>query len=117
MLWRSCVKLKRATFILNIVPSGVSNPPWSRVEGKSQVNLPQMPPLRDSICMGVTKETIHLPLGCLHGGELNQMGGERCHCRANSAQVRQSRPNFGLDLSIFWSKSPERLLSCSLLAR
>ena len=27
--------------------------PWSRVEGKSQVNLPQMPPLRGGICMGV----------------------------------------------------------------
>jgi hypothetical protein len=28
-------------------------PPWSRVEGKSQVNLPQMPPLRGGSCMGV----------------------------------------------------------------
>ena len=29
------------------------SPPWSRVEGKSQVNLPHMPPLRGGICMGV----------------------------------------------------------------
>jgi len=29
------------------------HPPWSRVEGKSEVNLPQMPPLRGGICMGV----------------------------------------------------------------
>ena len=28
-------------------------PPCSRVEGKSQVNLPQMPPLQGGICMGV----------------------------------------------------------------
>ena len=28
-------------------------PPWSRVEGKSQVHLQQMPPLRGGICMGV----------------------------------------------------------------
>ena len=28
-------------------------PPWSQVEGKSQVNLPQMPPLQGGICMGV----------------------------------------------------------------
>ena len=28
-------------------------PPWSRVEGKSQVNLPQMPPFRGGICMEV----------------------------------------------------------------
>ena len=28
-------------------------PPWSRVEGKSQVNFPQMPPLRGGICMKV----------------------------------------------------------------
>ena len=27
--------------------------PWSRVEGKFQVNLPQLPPLRGGICMGV----------------------------------------------------------------
>jgi len=37
-------------------------PPWSRVEGKSYVNLPQMPP--DSV-WGLTKETIDLTLGCL----------------------------------------------------
>jgi hypothetical protein len=30
-----------------------STPPWSRVGGKSEVNLPQMPPLRGGICMGV----------------------------------------------------------------
>ena len=29
------------------------SPPWSRVQGKSQVNLPQMPLLRADICMGV----------------------------------------------------------------
>ena len=28
-------------------------PPWRRVEGKYQVCLPQMPPLRGGICMGV----------------------------------------------------------------
>ena len=50
-------------------------PPWSRFEGKSKVNLPQMPPLRGGICIEevacvwqLTKETIHLPLGCLQGG-------------------------------------------------
>ena len=31
----------------------LATPPWSRVEGKSQVNFPQMPPLRGGICMGV----------------------------------------------------------------
>jgi len=30
-----------------------SKPPWSRVEGKSEVNLPRIPPLRGTICMGV----------------------------------------------------------------
>ena len=32
---------------------GFIYPPWSRVEGLSQVNLPQMLPLRGSICMVV----------------------------------------------------------------
>ena len=31
--------------------SAFPRPPWSRVEGKSRVILPQMPPLRDGICM------------------------------------------------------------------
>ena len=31
----------------------IGTPPWSRVEGKSQVNLLQMPPLRGGIGMGV----------------------------------------------------------------
>ena len=30
-----------------------SPPPWSRVEGKSYTNLPQMPPDSGGICMGV----------------------------------------------------------------
>ena len=34
---------------------GQPKPPWSRVESKSRVNLPQMPPLRGGICMGVDK--------------------------------------------------------------
>ena len=33
--------------------SGRGNPPWRQPRGKSQVNLPQMLPLRGSICMGV----------------------------------------------------------------
>ena len=33
-------------------PDAVRDPPWSRVEGKSRVNLPQMPPLRGGVCMG-----------------------------------------------------------------
>jgi hypothetical protein len=28
-------------------------PLWSRVEGKSSVNLPHIPPFRGGICMGV----------------------------------------------------------------
>ena len=32
---------------------GALPPPWSRFEGKPYVNLPQMPPLRGGICMGV----------------------------------------------------------------
>ena len=38
---------------LRLATSRSPDPPWSRVEGKSQVNLPQMPPLRGGICMGV----------------------------------------------------------------
>jgi hypothetical protein len=54
-----------------------ANPPRSRVEGKSQVNLPQMPPRRCHLfevafAWELTKETIHLPLGCLQGGEVQQ---------------------------------------------
>ena len=45
--------------ILNPLPTSYSesiswtNPTWSRVEGKFQVNHPQMPPLRGGISMGV----------------------------------------------------------------
>ena len=38
-------------FIPNIFTN--PSPPWSRDEGKSEVNHPQMPPLRGGICMGV----------------------------------------------------------------
>jgi hypothetical protein len=45
------------------------SPPWSRVEGKSYVNFPQMPPPRGGFFMWeLTKETLHLPLGCLQSG-------------------------------------------------
>ena len=37
--------------------------------------------------------------------------------RANVADIRQSRPNFGLGLSHFQVKFPQNLLHCSLLTR
>ena len=44
----------RTTMLWNAADdSQVHDPPWSRVEGNSYVNLPQMPPLRGGICMGV----------------------------------------------------------------
>ena len=33
--------------------TGSGPPPWSRAEGKSEVNLPQMPHLQGGMCMGV----------------------------------------------------------------
>jgi hypothetical protein len=36
------------------------NPSWSRVEGKSQVNLPQVSCLRDGICIGVDYKTLSI---------------------------------------------------------
>jgi len=41
----------------------VIEPPCSRVEGKSQVNLPQMPPIRSGICMGVDQRNHLFALG------------------------------------------------------
>ena len=46
-------------------------PPWSRVEGKSQVNLPQMPPPRDGMCVWSDLKKNHpfapgLPPGRFH---------------------------------------------------
>ena len=46
-----------------------SQPPWSRMEGKFQVDLPQIPLLRGGICTEVDfRNPIHLPLGCFQGG-------------------------------------------------
>ena len=53
--------------LTTFVPENARIQPWSRVEGKSQVNLPQMSPLRSGICLGVDFKTIHLPLCCLQG--------------------------------------------------
>ena len=36
----------------HLQPTRCAPPPWSRVEGKSQVNLPHMSPLRDGISVG-----------------------------------------------------------------
>jgi len=61
---RSNVVVRRA-----IPPPGlrILSPPWSRVEGKSQVILPQMPPLRGGICVGVDQRdhpfALELPQG------------------------------------------------------
>jgi len=42
---------------------------WRRVEGKSEVNLPYKCHLKEvAFVWELTKETIHLPLGCLQGG-------------------------------------------------
>ena len=43
-------------------------PPWSRVEGNSQHNLPPMPSLRGGIFMGLDQRNLPFALGCLQGG-------------------------------------------------
>ena len=55
----------------------------------------------------LTKDTVHLPLGCLKGGSppRNSSPSRHCRsvragCRANMAHIRQSRPYSGLDLQV-----------------
>ena len=54
-------------------------PPWSRVEGKSQVNLPQCHLFDVAFVWGLTNETIHLHLGCLQGGVPSHFLNSRTH--------------------------------------
>ena len=42
--------------------AGVSCPPWRQPRGKSQVNLPQMPPESGGILWELTKNTIDVPM-------------------------------------------------------
>ena len=48
-----------------------AHPPWSRLEGKSEVNLPQMPPRRGGIRTGVDERNYPFAPGLPSGRAIN----------------------------------------------
>ena len=62
----------KAVYTQLVGPNGLRQPPWSRVEGKSEVNLPQMPLLRCGICMGVDSRKHPCAPGLPPGRRLRQ---------------------------------------------